>query len=205
MTATVVVADADTLFPAAMRGLLIYLDYEGAIRLHWSPMILDEVSRALVDAGRKATLADAKANEDRMRDALPNALVAAADVQAQFKAVAPAVRSAKDVHVAACAYALHALRAYPGNPVVALVTRNARDFRKGALADLGIALRRPDEFLPGLLDTAPAEFAAAFQRFRMDLASQPAPEALLALLHKSGLERTAQKAQDLHQARRLRL
>ena len=47
-----VVADADTLFPATTRGLLIYLDYQGLIRLHWSALILDEVSRALVNTGR---------------------------------------------------------------------------------------------------------------------------------------------------------
>jgi len=52
-----VVADADTLFGATTRGLLIHLDYRGAIRLHWSPLILDELSRALVDTGRKPDLA----------------------------------------------------------------------------------------------------------------------------------------------------
>jgi hypothetical protein len=49
-----VVADADTLFGATTRGLLIHLDYGGLIRLHWSPLILEELSRALVDTGRKA-------------------------------------------------------------------------------------------------------------------------------------------------------
>lgn len=99
-----VVADADTLFAATTRGLLIYLDYHGLIKLHWSPLILDEVCRALVDTGRKQTLNDAKAHETRMCDALPNALVSAADVQAQFAVVAFAVRSAKDTHVAACVW-----------------------------------------------------------------------------------------------------
>jgi hypothetical protein len=49
-----VVADADTLFGATTRGLLIHLDYRGLIRLHWSALILDELRRALVDTGRKA-------------------------------------------------------------------------------------------------------------------------------------------------------
>ena len=47
-----VVADADALFGATTRGLLIHLDYQGLIRLHWSPLILDEMSRALVDTGQ---------------------------------------------------------------------------------------------------------------------------------------------------------
>jgi hypothetical protein len=48
-----VVADADTLFGATTRGLLIHLDYQGLIRLHWSSLILDEMSRALLRTGRK--------------------------------------------------------------------------------------------------------------------------------------------------------
>jgi hypothetical protein len=37
------VADADTLFGATTRGRLIHLDCQGLIRLHWSPLILDEL------------------------------------------------------------------------------------------------------------------------------------------------------------------
>ncbi|CAN7315607.1 PIN domain-containing protein [Variovorax sp. LjRoot130] len=142
-----VVADADTLFPATTRGLLIYLDYRGVIKLHWSPLILDEMSRALVDAGRKHSLADAKAHEKRMCDALPNATVAAAVVQSLFKDVAHAVNSPKDIHVAACARSLIAANAYPASEAVVLTTRNTKDFKKGALAGLGIELRKPDAFL----------------------------------------------------------
>lgn len=105
-----VVADADTLFGATTRGLLIHLDHAGAIRLHWSPLILDEMSRALVQSRRKPDEASAKAHEALMRAALPNAEVPVAAVQAQFSAVTDAVRSAKDMHVAACAQALRAGR-----------------------------------------------------------------------------------------------
>ncbi|PLZ00447.1 PIN domain-containing protein [Burkholderia sp. WAC0059] len=166
-----VVADADTLFPATTRGLLIYLDYQGLIKLHWSLLILDEVSRALVDTGRKKTLEEARANETRMRDALPYAMVAVEDVQAQFQAVAPAVRPVKDTHVAACAHYLIAANAYPGTSPIALVTRNTRDFRKAVLAGLGITMLKPDDFLHGLITTQPDEVAAAFRQFRLDLSS----------------------------------
>lgn len=181
-----VVADADTLFAATTRGLLIYLDYQGLIRLHWSPLILDELARALVDAGRKTTLAQARAHEERMRDGLPNALVSAQDVQVQFQTVAPAVRSAKDVHVAACAYALIVAEAYADRRAVALVTRNTKDFRKAELLKLGIVLYKPDAFLTALFEAQPQDFAAAFRRFRADLASRPAPDDLLTRLHADG-------------------
>jgi hypothetical protein len=68
-----VVADADTLFGATTRGLLIHLDYQGSIRLHWSPLILDELSRALVDTGRKPDAESARRHEQLMRAALPQA------------------------------------------------------------------------------------------------------------------------------------
>jgi hypothetical protein len=68
-----VAADADTLFGATTRGLLIHLDYQGLIRLHWSPMILDELSRALVDTGRKPDAESARRHEQLMRAALPQA------------------------------------------------------------------------------------------------------------------------------------
>ncbi len=200
-----VVADADTLFQATTRGLLIYLDYRGLIKLHWSPLILDEVSRALVDAGRKKTLADAKAHEERMCDALPNALVPVEDVQAQFKAVASAVRSVKDAHVAACAYYLIAANAYSGSEAVALVTHNTKDFRKGVLAGLGIALHKPDEFLVALFETQPHDFALAFHQFRTDLASRPEPEVLLKRLGKDGQVQVARAVLASYQSGAVRL
>lgn len=195
-----VVADADTLFPATTRGLLIYLDYRGLIKLHWSALILDEVSRALVDTGRKRTLAEAKAHEQRMCDALPNALIQAEAVRAQFEAVNAAVNSAKDMHVAACAYHLIVTNAYRESEAVVLVTRNTKDFKKGALATLGIALRKPDVFLNELFELQPRDFAFAFHRFRMDLTSQPAPEALLEKLHKDGQVHTARALLASYQA-----
>ena len=116
-----VVADADALFGATTRGLLIQLDYAGLLHLHWSPLILDEMSRALVKSGRKPHIASAKAHEALMDLSLPNAMVDVSTVQAQYEVVSNAVRSAKDTHVAACAYALLAIKAYPGRKAINLV------------------------------------------------------------------------------------
>ena len=145
-----VVADADTLFGGTTRGLLIHLDYRGLIRLHWSPLILQEMSRALVDTGRKSDPA-ASRREALMRNALPQAEVPTADVQSQFKAVAGAMRSVKDIHVAACANVLRVQRYYPNTPLVSLITKNIRDFGVKKLATLGIEVQHPDAFLLNLL------------------------------------------------------
>ena len=136
-----VVVDADTLFGATTRGLLIHLDYQGLIRLHWSPLILDELSRALVDTGRKPDAASAKRHEQLMRAALPQAEIPTNWVQAQFASVAPAMRSVKDTHVAACAQAILANDLYRDTHAVSLVTKNIRDFGVRKPAALGIEER----------------------------------------------------------------
>jgi hypothetical protein len=143
-----VVADADALFGATTRGLLIHLDYCGLIRLHWSPLILEELSRALVDTGRKPDREAAKRHEQLMRAALPHAELTAALAQKHFEAVAPAMRSTKDMHIGACAHAIVAGGYYPHAKIVSLVTHNIRDFgiRKLAAA-MGIEVTRPDAFL----------------------------------------------------------
>ena len=88
-----VVADALTLFGATIRGLLIHLDYQGLIRLHWSPLILDEMSQALVDNNREPDAESALRHEQHRRAALPQAETPTQQVQAQFASVAPLMRS----------------------------------------------------------------------------------------------------------------
>ena len=185
-----VAADADTLFAATTRGLLVYLDYQGLLSLHWSSLILEEMSRALVDTGRKKNLSEARVLEDRLNEALPTAMIDTHDVQRMFASVQTGVRSAKDVHVAACArYLLHA-KAYPGVRHVALVTRNVRDFKVRTLQAMGIEVRRPDDFLSDLLSRSGPDFISAFRHFRQDLTSQPDPQAMLHALHRDGLDQT---------------
>lgn len=173
-----VVADADTLFGGTTRGLLIHLDYQGLIRLHWSPLILDEMSRALVQTGRKADRAAAARHEALMRAALPQAEVPIEHVQSQFEAVAWAMRSAKDTHVAACAHVLHTQHYYGDTPVVSLVTKNIRDFGVRKLATLGIEVQRPDAFFLELIAKDPSGVAAAFAALRATLRSNPTPDQL---------------------------
>jgi hypothetical protein len=90
-----VVADADTLFGATTRGLLIHLDDQGVIRLHWSPLILDEMNRALVDTGRKP---DALGIEVQQPDAflLNQFRQGPAAVASAFAALRATLRSASE-------------------------------------------------------------------------------------------------------------
>jgi PIN domain len=186
-----VVADADTLFGATTRGLLIHLDYRGLIRLHWSALILDELSRALVDTGRKADEQAARRHQLLMRASLPHAEIAVNAVDAQREAVAHAVRSRKDVHVAACARAIVAGQHYAGAKAVNLVTKNVRDFGIRKLAELGIEVSRPDEYLLTLFGRDATGVAAAFAALRVTLRSAPTPQGLLDRLAADGQVLTA--------------
>ena len=200
-----VVADADTLFGATTRGLLIHLDYQGLIRLHWSPLILDEMSRALVDTGRKPDAESARRHEQLMRAALPQAEIPTRQVQAQFASVASAMRSAKDVHVAACAAAILAGDFYPGTQVVSLVTKNIRDFGVRKLASQGIEIQRPDAFLLAQFQQDPAAVASAFAALRATLRSAPEPDRLLERLAADGQSLTAAALHDAWQQGAVRL
>lgn len=200
-----VVADADTLFGATTRGFLIHLDYQGLIRLHWSPLILDELSRALVNTGRKPDAASARRHEERMRAALPQAEVPTPEVQAQFADVASAMRSAKDIHVAACARAIVAGEFYPVTQVVGLVTRNIRDFGVRKLAALGIEVSRPDTFLLDRFRQDPEAVASAFAALRATLRSAPAPDRLLERLAADGQVLTSAALHDAWQRGAVRL
>ncbi len=188
---TPVVADADTLFGATTRGLLIHLDYRGLIRLHWSALILGELSRALVDTGRKPDIKAAQQHEQLLRAVLPHAEVPVPAVHKSFKAVAEAVRSAKDIHVAACAHAVAAGGFYPQPRAICLVTNNVRDFRVRRLGDLGIAVTRPDAFLLDLCRQDVRSVAAAFAALRATLRSAPTAQRLLERLAADGQTRTA--------------
>ena len=200
-----VVADADALFGATTRGLLIHLDYQGLIRLHWSPLILDEMSRALVDTGRKPDAESARRHEQLMRAALPQAEIPTRQVQAQFASVASAMRSAKDVHVAACAAAVLAGDFYPNEDVVSLVTKNIRDFGVRKLASQGIEVQRPDAFLLAQFQQHPSAIASAFAALRATLRSAPEPERLLERLAADGQSLTAAALHDAWQQGAVRL
>ena len=200
-----VVADADTLFGATTRGLLIHLDHQGAIRLHWSPLILDEMSRALVDTGRKPDAESARRHKQRMRAALPQAEIPTQQVQAQFAKVAAAMRSAKDTHVAACAAAILAGDFYSNTQVVSLVTKNIRDFRVRKLAGLGIEVQQPDAFLLNQFRQDPAAVASALAALRATLRSAPEPDRLLERLAADGQSLTAAALHDAWQQGAVRL
>jgi hypothetical protein len=185
------------LYGATTRALLLYLDVQDVIRVHWSPLLIDEMSRALVKTERR-TADEARLNEASMSRIAPGASVSTLEVQSVFKTAYRGVNDAKDLHVAACAVALLAFDYYPSQRKAHLITRNAKDFAPKKLAMLDVIQRHPDAFLLEVWERTPSEMAEAFRDFRSDLPSGPTVEALLEKLSNDGQRRTAAAMRRAH-------
>lgn len=133
------VLDANVLFPFTVRDTLLRSAALGLYQVYWSQEILLEATRNLVGTGRM-NRAQAAHLLAAMRDAFPEALI-----RGHEELIASMPNDEKDRHVAAVAVKA-------GAQVV--VTSNLRDFRR---MPGGVEAQSPDDFLLGLLDSAPME------------------------------------------------
>ncbi len=124
--------DANVLYPAVLRDVLLSLAEAGICQIRWSPDVLDEVERNLaarVDPDR------ARYVRSQMEEAFPEAMVP----RQAYEHLTPAmVNNPKDRHVLAAAVA--------GRADV-IVTFNVSDFPAEACAPYGIDVQDPDTFL----------------------------------------------------------
>ena len=157
-----VFADANALYPPALRYLLIELADAGIIRLHWSPEVLAELTRAILRV-RPATDPVRLANQIAHLDkALPTASVAPSPAAATL----PRLPDPKDDHVLASAWEA-------GCSI--LLTFNLRDFPASSLGtvDPPIVPVHPDAFLLRLLTTEAAVVLPIIDRLRRSLTRPP--------------------------------
>lgn len=133
--------DANVLYPTVMREVLLGAAREGLFEPRWSARILEEWARA---AARLAPEGEVYARGEiaALRAAWPGAEVALAPgAERRF-----ALPDPDDAHVLAAAVAASA---------DAVVTRNAKDFPRGRLAEEGLVRLDPDQFLVGLAERHP--------------------------------------------------
>lgn len=167
--------DANVLFPTVLRGLVTGCAAQGLVQVFWSERILEEWARA---AGRDSPEGEVIARGEiaALRARFPDAdIVVPEGLEARLWLPDPA-----DIHVLAAAIA-------GGCDVI--LTRNARDFPRAALAPEGILRRSPDELLPTLpraavMQVAQAELAQLRQLSGGDWS-------LRQMLRKAGLPRLA--------------
>ena len=182
-----VFADANTLYAAALRDILIELALAGAVRLHWSSEVLDELDRAILKVRPGTDPARLASRRSAMNAALPRALIAATeDGRSRFKLPDP-----DDEPIAAAAWEAHCS---------VLLTFNLKHFPEPLLAAVipPLAPMHPDAFLVKMMTENAAVSLPAIEAVRRQLRNPPMslPD-YTASLTRSGLPQTAELLRHL--------
>jgi predicted nucleic acid-binding protein len=172
------VLDANTLYPAPLRDLLLSLAVNGLFHARWTRRIHEEWVRNLT--GHRPELhSRLAALVDLMNRSVPDCLVEHYEPLIDGLVLT----DPDDRHVLAAAVAGHA---------DAIVTFNLKDFPASALDRLGIEAVHPDDFVLNQLELRPFEALAAVKAMRARLVRPPQSAAeLIATLERSGLPASA--------------
>lgn len=170
--------DANVLYPAELRNLLMHLALTGLFRAKWSADVHEEWISGLLE--RRPDLTREKL--ERTRALMDKHTIDA--VVTGYEDLIPELHlpDPNDRHVLAAAIR--------GRADV-IVTMNLRDFPVEVLAQFGIEAQHPDPFVLQLLDVAPAAVVAAAQTHRRSLKNPPKTiSEYLETLDRQGLTRT---------------
>jgi hypothetical protein len=175
--------DANVLYPAPMRDLLIQVARADLFKAKWSADIHREWIDALLRNQQQRERAALERTRDLMDKAVRDCLVTG------YEPLIPAIvlPDAGDRHVLAAAIA-------GGCDVI--VTQNLKHFPADALAPYCVEAQHPDEFLSNHLSLAPAAFCGAVRRVRARLQNPPySVNDYLGTLTQQGLVATAGELQ----------
>ena len=173
--------DANVLYPAELRNLLMHLALTGLFRAKWSADVHEEWISSLLQKRPDLTREKLERTRQLMDQHAIDALVT------DYEDLIPGLQlpDPNDRHVLAAAIRGHA---------DVIVTMNLRDFPSAELSPFGMDAQHPDEFVLHLLDLAPGAgaVAAAAQAHRLSLKNPPKTAAeYLATLERQGLTQTA--------------
>jgi predicted nucleic acid-binding protein len=170
------ILDANVLYSASIRDLLMWLAYKKVFRAHWTQQIQDEWTRNLLKNRTDLRLETLLATQNMMNQALPFGLlknVPSSEIN---------LPDLNDVHVVAAAVKVRATH---------IVTENTRDFPKESLAPLGITAIKTDDFIGLLLAYQPKGVLEAFALQQANLKNPKMSfTELLAHLESLGLRQT---------------
>lgn len=170
--------DANVLYPAELRNLLMHLALIGLFRAKWSADVHEEWISNLLK--RRPDLTRDKLERTRMlmdKHAVDALVTGYEDLIPGLQLPDP-----DDRHVLAAAIRGHA---------DVIVTMNLRDFPSDAIGPFGIEAQHPDEFVLHLLDLAPGGVVAAAQNHCQSLKNPPKTVAeYLETLERLGLTQT---------------
>ena len=176
MTRYAALLDANVLYPAPTRDLLMQLAVSDVYKAKWSA----DIHREWIDALLRNGTTRERAKLERTRDA----------VVTGYEALIPALTlpDPNDRHVLAAAIT--------GRCDV-IVTNNLKHFPDDALAPFGLEAQHPDEFLCNHMSLVPGVFCSAVAKVRARLKNPPySVEEYLSILTQLGLVATASELQQ---------
>lgn len=178
MAGLTVLYDANVLFPAPLRDLLVELALTGLFRARWTARIHNEWIRNVLEDRPDLDLARLQRVRELMDRAVPDCLIQDYEpLVASLHLPDPA-----DRHVLAAAIVGRAQ---------AIVTFNLRDFPEPLLRNYDVEARHPDEFLAQLISLDRDSVLAAVRTVRGRLRNPPRSVAeYLERLETKGLKAT---------------
>ena len=180
-----VVYDANVLYPAPLRELLVGLAQTGVVRACWTEEILNECFRNILAQRPDLNQTRLRRTRELMNRAVRDCLITG------YERLVPALAlpDPSDRHVLAAAVRAGA---------EAIVTFNLKDFPGASLRPFGIEAMHPDVFIQELMDISPEPVCAAVldQVARLRNPPVPLPE-LLELFESRGLPASAARFRKL--------
>ncbi|MBA2665334.1 MAG: PIN domain-containing protein [Bradymonadaceae bacterium] len=183
--AFIVVYDANVLFAAPLRDLLIRVAQAGVVRARWTSEILDECFRSVL--AQRPDLNEERLNRTRelMNRAIRDVLVTGYEPLVQGLLLP----DPDDRHVLAAAVRAGAQT---------IVTFNLKDFPSSQLGPLGIEAKHPDDFILEAIHLAPGAVSAAITEQARALSNPPQSlDHLLDTLSALGLSQSVSKLREL--------
>ncbi|WP_180539166.1 PIN domain-containing protein [Nevskia soli] len=152
--------DANVLYPAPLRDLLLQLAVTDIFKAHWSADIHREWIEALLRNEPHRDRAALERTRDLMDKATRDSVITG------YESLVPSIElpDPDDRHVLAAAIV--------GRCDV-IVTQNLKDFPEDALAPFGINVQHPDEFLCNHLNLASGLVCGAVRKVRLRLKNPP--------------------------------
>lgn len=154
------VYDANVLYPAPLRDLLMHLALTGTYRARWTAQIHDEWKRNLLINRQDLTQAQLDRTSAAMDKAIPDALVTGYEPLC----AGLTLPDPDDRHVLAAAIKCSAS---------VIVTFNLKDFPPDLLRSFEIEAVHPDDFIADLFDLDQAAVLEAVQAQRASLKNPP--------------------------------
>lgn len=174
----VVVYDANVLYPAQLRDLLMRLAVNDLVRAHWTEDIQDEWTRSLLADRDEIERSQLERTRTLMNRALPDARVAGYSELIESLTLP----DPNDRHVLAAAIHIEA---------DAIITFNLGDFPSDRLAPFAVTAVHPDAFLRFLFEAKPDPVIRTAAQHRASLQNPPKTvNGYLRILQNAGLNET---------------